>query len=135
MASGVPLQRHSEIAAAKEAGVKIISGSDCGGDTLARFGLNGCALAALVDCGLSAMDAIVAPTGTAANALAIDDKLGSVRPGLQADLIVIDGDPSEDIWLLTPERPAVRSVFLRGVHFAGVAREQDRATLPLTPLH
>ena len=135
MASGVPLQKHSEVAAAKEAGVKIISGSDCGGDTLARFGLNGYELGALVDCGLSAMDTIVAATGTAAKALGIADQLGSVRAGLQADLIVIDGDPSEDIWLLTPERPAVRSVFVRGIHFAGVAHEQYRATLPLTPLH
>ena len=81
------------------------------------------------------MDAIVAASGTAAEALGIDDKLESVRPGPQADLLVIDGGPSEDIWLLTPEQAAIRSVFLRGIHFAGMAREQYRATLPLTPLH
>ena len=86
-------------------------------------------------CGLSANDAIVAATGTAAEALGIADKLGSVRPGLQADLIVIDGDPSENIWLLTPEQAAIRSVFLRGIHFAGVSHEQYRSTPSLTPLH
>ena len=75
-----------------------------------------------------------AATGTATKAFGTDQQTGSMRPGLQADLIVIDGDPSENIWLLTPEQAAIRSVFLRGIHFAGVSHEQCRATPSLTPL-
>jgi len=75
-----------------EAGVHFVAGTDAG------WGYS--PFPALVDeielmhqGGLSAMEAIVAATSRAAQALAIDGTTGTIRDGLAADLIVVDGDP------------------------------------------
>jgi imidazolonepropionase-like amidohydrolase len=46
-----------------------------------------------------------------AQAIGFDDQLGTLEPGKIADLIVVDGDPSEDISALS----RVRAVFKDGV--------------------
>lgn len=51
----------------------------------------------LVESGLSPLEAITAATGTAAAFLYRSDEFGTLRPGLKADLVVLDGDPSRDI--------------------------------------
>ena len=51
----------------------------------------------LVESGLTPLEAIAAATSTAAGFLYRSDELGSLRPGLEADLVVIRGDPSRDI--------------------------------------
>jgi imidazolonepropionase-like amidohydrolase len=51
----------------------------------------------LVDSGLTPLEAITAATGTAAGFLYRADELGSLRPGLKADLVVLRSDPSRDI--------------------------------------
>lgn len=51
----------------------------------------------LVDAGLSPVEAIHAATGVNAKILGIDDKTGTVEKGKQADLLVLDADPSADI--------------------------------------
>jgi imidazolonepropionase-like amidohydrolase len=51
----------------------------------------------LVESGLSPIDAIAAATGTAAAFLYRGDRFGTLRAGLQADLVVTRGDPSRDI--------------------------------------
>lgn len=43
------------------------------------------------------MDAIVSATGTAAEALRLQDKIGTVAPGLEADLVAVQGNPLDDI--------------------------------------
>ena len=43
------------------------------------------------------MDALVSATSRAAEALGLQDTLGVVRPGMQADSIAVDGDPRQDI--------------------------------------
>jgi len=43
------------------------------------------------------MDALVSATSRAAAALGLQDTLGVVAPGMQADLIAVDGDPRQDI--------------------------------------
>lgn len=50
-----------------------------------------------------AMDAMVAAQSRAAESLAMADQIGAIAPGMQADIIAIDGDPLQDI-------TAVRSV-------------------------
>jgi imidazolonepropionase-like amidohydrolase len=51
----------------------------------------------LVESGFSPLDALTAATGTAAGFLYQSDRIGTLRHGLQADLVVIDGDPTTDI--------------------------------------
>jgi imidazolonepropionase-like amidohydrolase len=51
----------------------------------------------LVESGLTPLEAIAAATGTAAAFLYRSDQFGTLRPGLKADLVVLDGDPSRDI--------------------------------------
>ena len=51
----------------------------------------------LVDSGLTPLEAITAATSTAAAFLYRSDQIGTLRTGLQADLVVLRGDPSRDI--------------------------------------
>lgn len=51
----------------------------------------------LVESGLSPLEAITAATGTAAAFLYRSDQIGTLRPGLQADLVVLGADPSREI--------------------------------------
>jgi imidazolonepropionase-like amidohydrolase len=51
----------------------------------------------LVESGFSPLEALTAATGTAATFLYRDDQIGTLRVGLQADLIVLRGDVARDI--------------------------------------
>jgi imidazolonepropionase-like amidohydrolase len=44
-----------------------------------------------------AMDAIVSATSLAAESLSMQDTIGSIAPGLEADIIAVDGNPLQDI--------------------------------------
>jgi imidazolonepropionase-like amidohydrolase len=46
------------------------------------------------------MDAILAATAVAAEALGLQDRIGAIAPGMDADLIAVDGDPLQDITAL-----------------------------------
>jgi imidazolonepropionase-like amidohydrolase len=50
-----------------------------------------------VAAGMSQMEAIVAATSGAARSCMVDRKVGSFEAEKQADVLVVDGDPSEDI--------------------------------------
>jgi imidazolonepropionase-like amidohydrolase len=54
-------------------------------------------VAQLVLYGVAPMDAIKAATSVAAECLMINARTGSVKTGLEADLIVVDADPLADI--------------------------------------
>jgi len=43
------------------------------------------------------MEALVSANSLAAEALRIGDTVGSIAPGMQADLIALEGDPLKDI--------------------------------------
>jgi imidazolonepropionase-like amidohydrolase len=43
------------------------------------------------------MDAITSATSLAAEALRLSDRIGSIAPGMEADLVAVDGNPLEDI--------------------------------------
>jgi len=53
---------------------------------------------------LSPMEAIVAATGTAAEALGLGDELGSVVAGKRADLLIVEGDPLSNLETLQQVR-------------------------------
>ena len=47
--------------------------------------------------GQKPMDAIVAATWAAAESLGMADRIGAIAPGMEADLVAVDGNPLEDI--------------------------------------
>ena len=49
---------------------------------------------------LGAHEALIATTRTNAELLGIADQTGTIEPGKQADLLVVDGDPLADIAIL-----------------------------------
>ena len=50
--------------------------------------------------GQAPMDAIVSATSLSAESLRLEKEIGSIAPGMTADLIAVDGDPSKDITAL-----------------------------------
>jgi imidazolonepropionase-like amidohydrolase len=63
---------------------------------------------------LGAMGAIRATTQTNAELLNLSDRLGTVKPGKWADLIVVQGNPLEDIALFEDGRKNVLLVMKEG---------------------
>jgi imidazolonepropionase-like amidohydrolase len=49
------------------------------------------------DCGVDPMGAMVSANSRGAEALGLARQIGSIAPGLQADIIALDGDPLKDI--------------------------------------
>ncbi|HKA35430.1 MAG TPA: amidohydrolase family protein [Thermoanaerobaculia bacterium] len=47
--------------------------------------------------GQKPMDAVVSATSLAARSIGLSEKIGALVPGLEADLIAVEGDPSSDI--------------------------------------
>jgi imidazolonepropionase-like amidohydrolase len=85
------------IAAAIDRKVNIAAGTDAG---ISAHGRNLAELSHLVELGMSPMDAIHAATSNSARLLGVDDRLGTLRPGMLADLVVCAGDPLQDIGVL-----------------------------------
>jgi imidazolonepropionase-like amidohydrolase len=85
---------------AHEAGVKIVAGTDFIGVPPMKHGCNAMELECLVDAGMTPMEAIVAGTGTAADAIGLGEKAGSVVAGRSADIVAVEGNPLDQISLL-----------------------------------
>lgn len=86
---------------AHEAGVKIAMGTDFLGPAGVAHGDNAIELEILVEqVGFSPMEAIISATSVGAEALGMEDEIGSLTPGKTADLLIVDGDPIRDIAIL-----------------------------------
>ncbi|MBA2718197.1 MAG: amidohydrolase family protein [Chloroflexi bacterium] len=93
-AQGVSNLHHAQrtLDAARAAGVTIALGSD--GVTAEGASRE---LRRLVEHGLPPPEALAAATLGGALALGIESAVGRLEPGLRADILVIDGDPTEDV--------------------------------------
>jgi imidazolonepropionase-like amidohydrolase len=80
--------------------VKIACGTDA---PAVPHGHNAKELWALVDRGMTPMQALRAATVTSAELIDADDR-GRLAPGLLADIIAVPGDPSHDITALDTVR-------------------------------
>src|SRR5262249_24414236 len=76
------------------AGVKIACGTDA---PAVPHGDNAKELAALVDRGMTPLQALRAATVTSAELVERDHELGRLREGYLADIIAVPADPSQDI--------------------------------------
>lgn len=86
---------------AYKAGVKIANGSDIAPvlPTMSH-GENAFELTCMVRAGMSPADAIRAATAVAADTLGVGSEIGTIEPGKRADLVVVAGDPLQDITVL-----------------------------------
>ena len=88
--------RFDHVARMRAEGVKLVSGSDSAwayypmGDFQSE-------VAAHVEIGMSPMEAIVSATGDSARSCWVEDQVGTLEVGKQADALVVEGDPSQDI--------------------------------------
>lgn len=88
---------------AYKAGVPMATGTDpVYGDTLAME------CRELVDIGLTPMEALQAATIAGARILGLEDQIGTVEPGKYADLVLVEGNPLEDISALERIRYVVK---------------------------
>src|ERR1043165_966885 len=79
---------------AKKAGVWIVNGSDA---VAGLHGQNAREEEWLVKAGLTPMEAMRAATVDAAKLLGLEDKVGEIKEGRLADIIAVEGNPSQDI--------------------------------------
>jgi imidazolonepropionase-like amidohydrolase len=91
----LPMCRELMRRAVKIQGLKIVFGTDA---VAGSHGRNAEEFINRVrDCGMDPMAAMISANSLGAEALGMADQIGSIAPGLQADIIALNGDPLKDI--------------------------------------
>lgn len=116
-------EAHWTVEAARRAGVRLAMGFDSQPN-----GRSALELVRLCRAGLTPMEGIVAATAGSAAACGLAGHVGSLVPGMAADLVVVDGDPLADPELLRDER-RIWLVVQSGRAVAGAAMETELARL------
>ncbi|GIT01844.1 MAG: hypothetical protein CM1200mP27_04690 [Chloroflexota bacterium] len=103
-----------------KAGVKLVGGfPDCGWSYYPFGDFQG-EVMSLHSAGLTRIEAIHAGTRSPAEALGIFDTIGTVEAGKEADLLVVNGDPTQDLECLRDVVAVFKGPGKRG-------RDQSRA--------
>ena len=112
----LPLEHELVQHAVKIPGLKVVFGTDA---VAGAHGRNAEEFIDRVrDCGVDPLAAMVSANSLGAEALGLGDRIGSIAPGLQADIIALDGDPLKDITAVR----RVAFVMKEGVVFKNAAR-------------
>jgi imidazolonepropionase-like amidohydrolase len=107
---------------AKEMGIRVGMGTDAG-TPFNRHGVNLMELKLLVEAGYSAAKALESATGVAAAALGLENEIGTVSEGKLADLVVVKGNPLDDIDILL--EPDSLQMVMQGGKFVEMPKIHD----------
>lgn len=86
---------------ARKAGVRIAFGTDYSNSKNSPYKELGREFEAMTRAGMTNMEAIKAGTINAAHLMLMEDQISSVEAGKLADLVIVQGNPLEDINVLT----------------------------------
>ncbi|HWV44412.1 MAG TPA: amidohydrolase family protein [Nitrospira sp.] len=112
-------KRHqASFKAAHQSGIAIAMGTDAG-TPFNYHGENAQELERMVAFGMTPMEAIVASTATAAQLIGIQDSVGTLTKGREADLVILKGNPLRRIGILR-NRDKIVGVMKAGKFVAGV---------------
>jgi imidazolonepropionase-like amidohydrolase/ABC-type multidrug transport system permease subunit len=103
---------NQNLLAAHKAGVTLITGTDAGNMLVIHGPTVQHELELWVKAGIPPAEALQAATYNAAKLLRADNRIGSIRAGMDATFVVLDGDPLQDI----SNTEHINAVFLQGNH-------------------
>ena len=107
MEKAIPLAVAAVRRALATAGLKVVYGTDA---VAGAHGHNAEDLVCRVkEAGQPPRDAIASATSLAARSLGLADQIGAIAPGMQADLVAVEGDPSRDITAVRRVRFVMRA--------------------------
>jgi imidazolonepropionase-like amidohydrolase len=102
-------------------GVRVTAGTDAGGWF---HGNNAVELDMLTDAGMTPLESIIAGTREAAACCGLERDLGTLEAGKLADLIVVEGNPLDDITVLQ-DRERIKLVMKEGRSFRDLLGENS----------
>ncbi len=109
-----------------KAGIKIFMGTDMGQEP--DMGSNAKELEIYVKLGMTPMEAILTTTKNAAEAIHLEKDIGTLDVGKCADILLVNGNPAEDITVLQP-RENIQMVMKDGKIFVDRRQGHDKSVL------